>query len=116
MKPVSILFAVSVLLNAGLFGVVLFLLLQGTPEIKNGRYGVLKKDIEIGRFNKNKAIFRLPKGLVVRDSSATGAGWFEPNRFRLVITSDKADLVDYSINQKEYEQKDGEYYSADMNK
>jgi hypothetical protein len=49
----------------------------------------------VGVFGSEKVLFTLPKGLVVRDASATGADWFEPHRFRIVVTSDAA-LVDYS--------------------
>ncbi len=116
MKLKSIFLALSIVLNLALLAVILFLLLQGTPEIKNGRYGVLKESIEIGRFGETQNIFSLPKGLIVRDASASGMDRFEPNRFRVVITSEREHLVDYSIDQKEAESKHGEYYSADINK
>jgi hypothetical protein len=114
MKIKSILMLVSIVLNIVLVGIILFKNLEGTPEIKNGRYGVLKDNMAIGRFGENKKIFSLPKGLMVRDASAAGMDWFEPNRFRLVITSEQDKLIDYSINQDEAKSKNGEYYSADI--
>jgi len=116
MKLKSFLVTLSVILNVCFIFIILYLLLQGTPEIRYGRYGVLKNNIEIGRFGESKKILTLPKGLIVRDASATGADWFEPNRFRIVITSDKENLVDYSIDQKKAEATHGEYYSADSKK
>jgi hypothetical protein len=116
MRLKSFFVTLSVVLNVCFIFIILYLLLQGTPEIRYGRYGVLKNNIEIGRFGENSKIFSLPKGLIVRDVSATGADWFEPNRFRIVITSDRDKLVDYSIDQKKAETTHGEYYSADLKK
>jgi hypothetical protein len=116
MKLKSFLLPTSIVLNFVFVAIIVTLALQGTPEIKNGRYGVLKENIEIGRFGKGKGILSFPKGLVVRDASATGMDWFEPNRFRIVITSERDNLIDYSINQEAAESKNGEYYSADIKK
>ncbi len=116
MKLKSFLVTLSVVLNVCFIFIILYLLLQGTPEIRYGRYGMLKNSVEIGRFGGSAKILTLPKGLVVREDSATGADWFEPNRFRIVITSDRDNLVDYSIDQKNAETTHGEYYSADLRK
>ncbi len=87
--------------------------LNGCAEIPNGRIGVLNQDVEAGYFDSDKAVFTLPKGLVVREASASGAGWFEPFRFRIVITSEGDDLVDYSKINEEPKDQNSEYYSAD---
>ncbi len=114
MKIKSILLPLSIVLNFVFVAVILYLILQGTAEITHGRYGVLKKNIDIGRFTETEKIFSLPKGVVVRDVSASGMDWFEPNRFRIVITSERGDLVDYSIDQEKAKSEHGEYYSADI--
>jgi len=113
MKLRTAILAGSLVLNVVLGCALVYALADGTPEIKNGRYGVIRADIAVGRFGKTDVLLKLPKGLVVRDASASGADWFEPKRFRLVITSER-ELVDYSIDQKEAEAKNGEYYSADV--
>ncbi|MCB2141269.1 hypothetical protein KQH27_01015 [bacterium] len=87
---------------------------MGCAEIANGRIGVLSKDTEIGYFGSDESIFMLPKGLVVSETSATGVDWFEPYRFRIVVTSDTESLVDYSVNAKELKDQDSEYYSAEV--
>ena len=92
----------------------LYQALNGCAEIANGRIGVLSKDIEVGYFGSDKTIFTLPKGLAVREASATGADWFEPYRFRIVVTSDTESLVDYSVNEKKLKDQDSEYYSAEV--
>jgi len=104
---------VSILLNVILVFAVLYLLLQGCAEVPNGRVGVLTRDIQVGRFDGTKTIFTLPRGLVVRDASASGADRFEPYRFRLVVTSDDNTLVDYSPHAADLPG-DSEYYSADV--
>jgi len=113
MKLKTFFLLLSVALNVVLVGKIVSLVLDGVPEIKDGRYGILKENIKIGRFGESSVIFSLPKGLMVRDSSASGMDRFEPNRFRIVITSDQKAYIDYSIDQKEAELKSGEYYSAD---
>ena len=112
-KILKLTLAVSLLLNIGLFAVLVYQTLNGCAEIKNGRIGVLKEDIEVGFFGSEKTILKLPKGLIVKEASATGAGWFEPYRFRIVITSNNENLVDYKINKNS---KDSltEYYSAEV--
>jgi hypothetical protein len=118
----SVALSVSVILNLALALLLVYVVIEGTPEIANGKIGVLKQDLEIGRFGDNKTIFMLPKGLLVRDASAYGMGWFEPHRFRLVVTSGNKDLVDYSGSSTAAKSaiegsapsRDGELYSADV--
>ena len=72
-------------------------------------------DIELGRFGVKKKLFVLPKGLLVKDVSATGMDYFEPNRFKIIVTSEQDNLVDYTIDQKAASANYGEYYSANSN-
>jgi len=77
--------------------------------------GILKEDIDIGYFMGSEKIFKLPKGLTVRDISQQGVaaiGQFENNRFQIVITTTR-DLIDYTIDSKELNPS-GNYYSADF--
>jgi hypothetical protein len=110
----KLLFTFSLLLNLVLASFLLFTKMQGCAETPDGRLGTLSRDIQIGYFGSDKTIFKLPKGLVVRDASATGADWFEPYRFRLVITSSDETLIDYSANIQPKPGQHGEYYSADV--
>lgn len=110
----KILFLTSVFCNFLLLALLVFLLLDGKAERANGKLGVLTQDIDIGVFDTNKVSFKLPKGLVVRDASATGAGWFEPHRFRLVITSNQDNLVDYFPSNFIKSKNTSEFYSADV--
>jgi hypothetical protein len=105
---VLVVLGLSIALNALLAGGWLLRELEGCAEIPDGRLGVLARDVEVGRFNEAERLFVLPKGLVVREASATGMDWFEPYRFRLVITSEDAGLVAYPAE----EARNGEYYSA----
>ena len=116
MKLAWVFLALSLLLNFVLAGGCIYLIVKGTPEINDGRYGVLKQSIEIGRFGETARILSLPKGLMVQDASSTGADWFEPHRFRIVVTSDRENLVDYSIDQNAAQAGHGELYSADIRK
>lgn len=104
----------SLLLNIALGLGLVYQALEGCAEVADGRVGVLQEELPVGIFDSGKALFTLPKGLVVREASATGAGWFEPHRFRIVVTSDRADLVDYPAQDGEPVNQDGEYYSADI--
>lgn len=102
----------SLLLNLVLICKIIHQALDGCAEIANGRIGVLTKDVEVGLFQGEGVIFKLPKGLVVREASATGAGWFEPYRFRIVVTSDEESIVDYSQSGQVPEGQNSEYYSV----
>ena len=64
-------------------------------------------------------IFRLPKGLLVREADAHGADWFEPHRFRLIVTSDDPALVSYlpadaSKSPNPGDRSAEEFYSGDV--
>lgn len=87
--------------------------LNGCAEISDGKLGVLSKDIRVGIFDSDSAVLKLPKGLVVRDASARGAGYFEPHRFKIVVTSEDKSLVDYSVD-TQARNPHGEFYSADI--
>lgn len=113
-KIIILTFALSILLNLCLVVVIFYQALNGCAKIADGRIGRLAEDTQIGFFGDSETLFTLPKGLVVRESSATGAGWFEPYRFQIVITSDSEALVDYSINEKQPISRNSEYYSADV--
>jgi len=109
--------SISIILNLVLAGILIvgfFKILEGCAEIPNGRIGVLNKNLDIGYFGNSKKVFSLPKGLVVKEASATGAGWFETNRFRIVITSDDDNLVNYHDIKPLLN--NSEYYSADIQK
>ena len=103
--------ATSVVANVAIVAGYFKLAIDGCAERPDGRLGVLTRDVEVGKFDGRDQLFVLPKGLVVRDASATGADWFEPNRFRLIVTSEHKGLVRYPDAIKKG---DGEYYSADI--
>lgn len=113
-KILKLTLALSILLNMCLILIMLYQVLDGCAKIADGRIGILSKNTAIVRFGDTETIFTLPKGLVVREASATGAGWFEPYRFQIVITSDDEELVDYSVNEKKPINQNSEYYSADV--
>ena len=104
----------SLLLNICLAALLLFRLIDGCAEVADGRIGVLARDVEIGPFDSDTRLFRLPRGLPVRDASATGAGWFEPHRFRLIVTSDDPSLVVYDGSVPPLVPQQRELYSADV--
>lgn len=112
MKAIALL--VSLLLNVLLIGFFIIKVLDGCAEVANGKVGSLKHDLKIGKFEGSDTIFTLPKGLIVRNVSASGAGWFEPHRFRVVITSDDENLVQYSESNET--NPNLELYSADVEK
>ena len=71
----------------------------------------------IGQFGSDSAMFKLPKGLTVRNISQRGLaaiGQFENERFELVITSDDANLVNYKLSEDSLQQF-GNFYSAFLN-
>jgi hypothetical protein len=87
----------------------------GSPTYKLGR---LEKDINVGYFSSDSTIFRLPKGLTVRNISQRGLGaigQFENERFEIVITSDDPLLINYDLPLDSLQQF-GNYYSAEVDK
>lgn len=86
-----------------------------SPTYKLGR---LEQDIEVGYFSGDSTIFKLPKGLTVRNISENGLsaiGQFENERFEIVITSDDENLVNYNLP-KDSLNATGNFYSADIKK
>ena len=113
----NLILSVSLLLNVVLVvavGFAFYMALDGCTETSNGRIGVLTKDVQVGYFNTSKKVFTLPKGLVVREADASGVGYFEPFRFRLVVTSDNENLVKYDGVDVRKLPNDSEFYSADV--
>lgn len=108
--------ALSVALNLLLAGWLLELGLNGCAEVADGKLGVLRRELKVGPFGSDRSLFTLPKGLRVRNASATGAGWFEPHRFRLVVTSEDPNLVDYASPLAQGVPQASELYSADGKK
>ena len=87
----------------------------GSPTYELGR---LEKNISIGHFSSDSTIFKLPKGLTVRNISQRGLsaiGQFENERFEIVITTDDPLMVNYDVP-KDSLQQFGNYYSADVDK
>lgn len=114
-KRKAVLF-LSLWLNVVFVFMLLYSALDGCAEIANGRIGVLTRDVSVALFDDGgsdtESLFMLPKGLVVREASATGAGWFEPYRFRIVVTANDERLVDYRKDSDLLPKKRTEYYSA----
>ncbi|MDX1829272.1 MAG: hypothetical protein R3342_06970 [Lutibacter sp.] len=105
---ISIIFNIIFLLGYGLNWI-------NSPTYKLGR---LEKEVKIGIFGSDSAIFTIPKGLTVRNISERGIsaiGQFENERFEIVITSDDSKLVNYDLP-KDSLQTFGNFYSADVNK
>lgn len=113
----TLILSVSLLLNVALvavLGFAFFEALDGCAETANGRIGVLTKDVQVGYFDTDKQVFTLPKGLVVREANASGFGYFEPFRFRLVVTSEDENLVKYDSVDVRRLPNASEFYSADI--
>jgi hypothetical protein len=82
-----------------------------SPTYELGR---LKEDVNVGFFTGEKKMFKLPKGLTVRNISQNGIaaiGQFENNRFEIVLTSDD-ELVDYNV-EKDSLFSFGNFYSVE---
>jgi hypothetical protein len=105
---------VSVLFNIGLIFLLFWQLMDGCAEISDGRVGILNQDVEVGVFGSGEALFTLPKGLIVREASASGAGWFEPYRFRIVVTANNERFVDFEVGAELLSGQDSEFYSAEV--
>lgn len=107
-----ILLVVSILAN------VYFLFELGLRKFNepSDKLGILQEDIKVGLFDQPGVLFDLPKGITVRDVAPRGIGaigQFENERFSVVVTSDRADLVDYNVKEKDL-QPYSNYYSADF--
>jgi hypothetical protein len=66
----------------------------------NGQLGRLEQTLKIGYFAADSVLFIVPKGITVEDASPWGLsaiGQFEPYRFAIIVTSDEAGLVNYSL-------------------
>ena len=95
---------------------VIFILLfawnwLNSPSNELGR---LEKEIEIGHFQSVNKVFRIPKGVTVKNVSKRGSeaiGQFENERFSIVITSEDGRLVNYNTP-KDSLQMFGNFYSA----
>ena len=104
-------FILSIILN------LVFILVWGFYKINSPTYelGILTQDINVGYFTNDSILFKIPKGITVRDVSPQGLGaigQFENNRFEIVLTTDNADIVNYNIH-KDSLPHFGNYYSID---
>jgi len=101
----------SITLNI-IFGIGWFLNSINKPTY---RLGVLTQDVNAGFLAGDSTIYRIPKGITVRDSSLRGIaaiGQFENHRFELIFTTDREDLVNYDLPGDSLFTF-GNYYSAD---
>lgn len=74
-----------------------FLNYINSPTYELGR---LKADVNVGFLGDEKKLFKIPKGITVRNISQNGIaaiGQFENNRFEIIFTADE-ELVDYNLN------------------
>lgn len=105
-------FGISILLNV--FFILAFIWnWLSSPSYKLGR---LEKDIEIGYFQSDSSVFKIPKGLTVKNVSERGLGaigQFENERFSIVITSNDASLVNYDLPKDSLDMF-GNFYSAEL--
>lgn len=104
-------FRLSITFNI-IFGLGWFLNYINSPTYK---LGVLTQDVNAGFLAGDSTIYVIPKGITVRDVSPRGIGaigQFENNRFELVFTTDRDDLVNYNISKDSLFQF-GNYYLAD---
>ena len=106
------LFGISIFLN------VIFILLFAWNWLNSptNELGRLEKDIEIGYFQSDSSVFKIPKGLTVKNVSERGLGaigQFENERFSIVITSDDASLVNYDLPKDSLDMF-GNFYSAEI--
>ena len=107
----NVILTFSILLNIYL-GLILGVGALNEPTHKNG---ILKQDVKVGLFGQSGVIFELPKGITVEDVAPRGIeaiGQFENERFSIVVTSDRGDLVNYDPDPSEL-MPHGNYYSAD---
>ena len=106
------LFRISILLNV----IFILLFLWNSLNSPTHELGRLEKDIEIGYFQSDSSVFKIPKGLTVKNVSQRGLtaiGQFENERFSIVITSNDACLVNYDLPKDSLDMF-GNYYSAEI--
>jgi hypothetical protein len=106
------LFGISIFLNI----IFILIFVWNSIHSHSNEIGRLEKDIEIGYFNSDNAIFKIPKGLTVKNVSERGLGaigQFENERFSIVITSNDASLVNYDLPKDSLDMF-GNYYSAEI--
>lgn len=104
-------YRISILLNI-VFLLGYLLNLFNSPSYELGK---LKEDLNIGIFTGDSTMFKIPKGITVKNVSERGIGaigQFENNRFSIVITSER-DIVNYDLP-KDSLQSFGNFYSADI--
>ncbi|MDP4218853.1 MAG: hypothetical protein Q8916_05555 [Bacteroidota bacterium] len=104
-------FRISITLNI-LLTVVIIFYLSNSPSYE---LGVLTQDVKVGYLASDSTIYRIPKGITVRDVSERGLGaigQFENNRFEIIVTTGRSDLVNYHPSRNQLSQF-GNYYSAD---
>jgi hypothetical protein len=102
---------ISIALNI-LFGLGWFFNWVNSPTY---RLGVLTQDVNAGFLASDSTLYKIPKGITVRDVSPRGIaaiGQFENNRFEIILTTDRAELVNYNVPNDSLFQF-GNYYSAD---
>ncbi len=88
-----LLFFLSLLCN-----IYMLVILANMPSYK---IGVLLRDVNVTDFSNGNKVFKLPKGINVRDDSPRGiasAGLFGRNRFTFSIIESGHDFIDYSSN------------------
>jgi hypothetical protein len=83
-------------------------------SVPRAQVGVLTDNVAVTTFQEPSLSFVLPKGLTVADATPRGlaaAGQLEPFRFTIVVSSDRATLVDYETSTQR--SAFGPLYSAD---
>ena len=105
-------FILSITLNV-IFALGLLFKKLNSPSYK---LGILTQDINVGFFMSDSTIFKIPKGITVKDVSPRGIaaiGQFENNRFEIILTTGTdGRVVDYNIP-KDSMACFGNYYSID---
>jgi len=110
-NPRKWIFRLSITLNI-IFGLGWFLNYVNSPTY---RLGVLTQDVNVGFLASDSTLYKIPKGITVMDVSPRGIlaiGQFENNRFELVFSTDRKDLVNYDVPRDSLFPF-GNYYSAD---
>ncbi len=108
------LFGISIFLNV----IFILIFVWNSIHSHSNEIGRLEKDIEIGYFDSDNAIFKIPKGLTVKNVSERGLGaigQFENERFSIVITSNDASLVNYDLPKDSLDMF-GNFYSAEISR